>query len=380
MFNNRCNFDKQVVLHKVFLKLSTLFILGLSCILYTAQVLANPSYDVIATKDIHKQNLVILQYHHVSTATPNSTSVSPEDFAEHMDYLANNFKVIDLSEALSILQNDMELPQKSVAITFDDGFTNILENAHPILKKHNFPYTIFINPAIIGDSASQLDWQQIKEMMPLATFANHTLDHIHLLERYGNENEEQWLKRVMNDINQAEQIIEENIGYSKKWLAYPFGEYNPALKKAISDAGYIGFGQQSGAISTFSDFAALPRYPAAGFYANLNSLKTKLNSLAMPIGAVSPSNVEYMAGDTLETLKFKILHPDVRLDALACYFQGEKLKFSGLENNITVKVNHTLNPGRARINCTAPSAKTGNRYYWYSYPMFTATHEGEFLD
>lgn len=331
-------------------------------------------------KSININNLVILQYHHVSTETPKSTSVSPKVFSEHMAFLAANYHIIDLADAITKLQNNQSLPNKSVAITFDDGYINILENAHPILKKHNFPYTVFINPAIINESRSQLTWQQIKQMQPLATFANHTLDHVHLLTNTANENNKQWLTRVMNNINQAEQIIAEKVGYSKKWLAFPYGEYNTALKQQLLSEGYIGFGQQSGAVGAFSDFGALPRYPAAGVYANLDSLKTKLDSLAMPVNDLIPVDTQYSPTQSLSELTFSVVDKDVRLTALACYFKGQKLEFKKVKNAITVSVNHQLTPGRERINCTAPSNGFPSRYYWFSYPMFTATSKGEYLD
>lgn len=329
---------------------------------------------------INQHNLIVLQYHHVSAETPASTSVSPETFAKHMVFLAENYKVMDLADALSKLKNNEPLPNKSVAITFDDGYSNILEHAHPILSKYNFPYTIFINPAIIGDYSSQLSWSEIKEMQPLATFANHTLDHAHLLTKNGDETQKKWLKRVMNDVNQAEEILKENLGYSKKWLAYPFGEFNKALKNELVSQGYIGFGQQSGGISTYSDFGALPRFPAAGVYANLDSLETKMNSFAMPVKSVVPSDNEFEVGDVLDQIIMEIDDSDLRLSSLTCYFKGGTLAIKQNNKKTVIQVDHTMVPGRARINCTAPSNTFRGRFYWYSFPMFTPTLDGLFLD
>lgn len=329
---------------------------------------------------INHHNLVVLQYHHVSTETPASTSVSPETFARHMAFLAENYTVVDLAEALSKLKNNESLADKSVAITFDDGYSNILENAHPILSKFNFPYTIFINPAIIGEYSSQLSWPEIKEMQTLATFANHTLDHSHLLTKSGDETQKKWLKRVMNDVNQAEEILKENLGYSKKWLAYPFGEFNKALKDELMSQGYIGFGQQSGGISAHSDFGALPRFPAAGVYANLDSLETKMNSFAMPVKSVLPNDNEFKVGDVLEQIILEIDDSDLNLSSLTCYFKGGTLAIKQNKKKTVIQVDHKMVPGRARINCTAPSKTFKGRFYWYSFPMFTPTLDGFFLD
>lgn len=329
---------------------------------------------------INEHNLVILQYHHVSSNTPNSTSVTPETFEKHMQFLSKNYKVIDLAEALKKIQSNQVLPDKSVAITFDDGYTNILANGHPILKKYNFPYTVFINPAIIGESQVQLTWEQIKGMQPLASFANHTLDHAHLLTKKENEGEAKWLKRVMSDVNQAEKIISEKLGYSRKWLAYPFGEFNHALKEELLEQGYIGFGQQSGAVANYSDFGALPRFPAAGVYANLDSLENKLNSFAMPVTSIKPNNNEFSLLDSLDFIEMQVEGNDVRLTSITCYFQGATLPIEQSGKTVTVTLNHKLKAGRARVNCTAPSKAHNGRFYWYSFPMFTATKEGHFLD
>lgn len=336
--------------------------------------------ETVSDLAINQGSLVILQYHHVSSKTPVSTSVTTEVFKQHMALLAEQFNVIALDEAISKIQNKQPLPDKSVAITFDDGYTNILENAHPILSKYKFPYTVFINPAIIGESRVQLTWEQVESMQPLATFANHTLDHAHLLEKYGNENNEQWLKRVMRDINQSETILKEKLGYSKRWLAYPYGEYNLELKQALIDNNYIGFGQQSGAISAASDFGALPRFPAAGVYASIPSLTVKLNSLAMPVIDIDPAQVEFSADEKINGFTITLQPDDVIMKRFACYFQGDKLKFQGNDNSITVKLTRTMQAGRIRVNCTAPSKQFNNRYYWFSHAMFTATHNGEYSD
>ncbi|MFW8591188.1 polysaccharide deacetylase family protein [Glaciecola sp. 2405UD65-10] len=325
-------------------------------------------------------NLVILQYHHVSSDTPASTSVSTAVFESHMALLSEGYKVVDLSSALKKIQNGQALEDKSVAITFDDGYTNILENAHPILSKYNFPYTVFINPSIIGESSAQLTWEQVKSMQDLATFANHTLDHAHLLARNPNESSEQVLKRSMNNIEMAENIISDNIGYSKKWLAYPYGEFNLRLKNALLDAGYIGFGQQSGAVSRMSDFGALPRFPAAGVYANINSLKVKLNSLAMPVTQLTPAKVEFSSGEEITGFTLTVKPKDIKMGQFACYFQGKTLELDIAESSVNIKLPFTMKAGRMRVNCTAPSKQLSNRYYWFSHAMFTATESGEFLD
>lgn len=61
---------------------------------------------------------VILLYHHVSEETPPSTSVTPETFQAHLDYLAeHDYTVVPLSRVMGWLAGDADLPPRAVAIT-----------------------------------------------------------------------------------------------------------------------------------------------------------------------------------------------------------------------------------------------------------------------
>jgi peptidoglycan/xylan/chitin deacetylase (PgdA/CDA1 family) len=329
-----------------------------------------------------KPQVVALQYHHVATNTPAVTSVTPDVFREHMEYLNEHHTVIRLKDALEAIQQGNQLPQNAIAITFDDGYLNILENGHPILAEFNFPYTVFINPLSIAQRRDQLNWEQLKEMQPLADFANHTLDHLHLLQRENDETQQAWLNRVMQNILEAEDILEQRLGYSYRWLAYPFGEYNEALQAALAKEGFVGFGQQSGVISAHSDFTALPRFPSSGRYANLDTLKVKMAAISMPVARVNPSDNQRELHSKLDALTIELLpgQDDLRVDAFACFFGGERIVPNVDGNKLTIALNHQFKAGRARVNCTAPSRSQASRFYWHSVPFFTPTEKGIYLD
>ncbi len=326
-------------------------------------------------------NAAILLYHHVSSSTPASTSISPEAFKSHMEYLDAHHTVVSLQDVVSAIQHNTTLPENAVAITFDDGYANILDNAHPILADLGFPYTVFINPDEIGVGPKQLTWEQVIAMHnDGVVFANHTLDHLHMLNGEQAMGERAWLEKVWQNVESAEKKIEDKLDISLKYLAYPFGEYNTALANKLKAEGYIGFGQHSGAVGPSSDMQALPRFPAAGPYANLATLKTKLNSLAMPVTQSSHKDPRMTTRNLSSPISLTIDSDDVRLTQVNCFFGGDPLETSLEENVLTFTLDETLPVGRSRVNCTAPSNAQSGRYYWYSTPFFVAYEDGNYPD
>ena len=326
-------------------------------------------------------NAAILLYHHVSSSTPASTSISPEAFKSHMEYLDAHHTVVSLQDVVSAIQHNTTLPENAVAITFDDGYANILDNAHPILADLGFPYTVFINPDEIGVGPKQLTWEQVIAMHnDGVVFANHTLDHLHMLNGEQAMGERAWLEKVWQNVESAEKKIEDKLDISLKYLAYPFGEYNTALANKLKAEGYIGFGQHSGAVGPSSDMQALPRFPAAGPYANLATLKTKLNSLAMPVTQSSHKDPRIAARNLSSPISLTIDSDDVRLTQVNCFFGGDPIETSLEENVLTFTLDETLPIGRSRVNCTAPSNAQSGRYYWYSTPFFVADEDGNYPD
>ncbi|KHT50649.1 polysaccharide deacetylase [Alteromonas marina] len=353
---------------------------------------ANPVADATSTKKEQSgsnidssvsttPNAAILLYHHVSSSTPASTSISPEAFKSHMEYLDAHHTVVSLQDVVSAIQHNTTLPENAVAITFDDGYANILDNAHPILADLGFPYTVFINPDEIGVGPKQLTWEQVIAMHnDGVVFANHTLDHLHMLNGEQAMGERAWLEKVWQNVESAEKKIEDKLDISLKYLAYPFGEYNTALANKLKAEGYIGFGQHSGAVGPSSDMQALPRFPAAGPYANLATLKTKLNSLAMPVTQSSHKDPRMTARNLSSPISLTIDSDDVRLTQVNCFFGGDPIETSLEENVLTFTLDETLPVGRSRVNCTAPSNAQSGRYYWYSTPFFVADENGNYPD
>jgi len=330
------------------------------------------------------ESAVILQYHHVSNNTPISTSVSPQQFEKHLRYLKqHNFNVVPLNTLIDAIKNQQPLPDKTVAITFDDAYLDILTQAKPLLDHFNFPFTIFINPALVSQrSKHYLTWQQLKQMANEGVIiANHGYYHDSLARIPKNLSEAQWLNKYAQLLEQAEKIIKIKTGQSWRYFAYPYGEFSQAGLAWITQQNFIGFGQQSGAVGLHSNLAALPRFPASQPYDKLTTLKDKLYALPFNLTIKNTVQRYIYRQNELTSATFTLHNKDFTSSLLNCYVTGLGKQKIHWHNNhrFTVTFTNKLPIGRIRANCTAPSKIHPSRFYWYSHPWFILYNDGSWF-
>jgi len=316
---------------------------------------------------------VVLQYHHVSSSTPPSTSVTPEQFEQHLSWIkSNHFKVLPLNHVVQTLRQQKTFNyDKVVAITFDDANVSVCDTAWPILKKHKLPFTLFISTeALANGFKTQCSWGALQEMVSsgLMTPANHSHSHLNMISSSSLKKQPEWTSTMKKEVLLAQELIQSELGTSNMLFAYPYGEYNTSLSELITQLGFIGFGQHSGAIGYHSDFSALPRFPVSAQHANIDTLRVKLLSLPFPAKVITDAENPIDASSPLNPPKL-VLHPSdsTLLTSAACFdSQGIKLLSNIRDGRIIVQPLNKLGPGRHRYTCTSKSAFS-NRFYWMSH-------------
>lgn len=320
------------------------------------------------------EHAVILIYHHVDADTPASTSTPPEVFAEHLDLLERQgCTVLPLEQVVAALRDPArDLPDGAVALTFDDGYRSVYTEAFPRLRARGWPFTVFVSPeAIDAGRGPACTWSQLREMAAAgATVGCHGLRHDHLQRRRPGEDEAAWRARLAGELDEARARIAAEIGTAPTLLAYPYGEWSPELETLVREQGWTAFGQQSGPAGPGADFGALPRFPAAGVYADPATLAPKLRTLPLPVLAVSPADprVPLPAGAV------RARRPDLRLvldpaagpwTGLTAWEDGSRVPVT-VDGDTAVVAGDPRPEGRSRTNVTAPSRWAG-RWYWYSH-------------
>jgi peptidoglycan/xylan/chitin deacetylase (PgdA/CDA1 family) len=108
---------------------------------------------------------VVLVYHRVGQRglDPWHLTIEPEIFAGQMETLARDWSPVSLPELVDGL-GERRLPERAVAVTFDDGYADNLAVAAPILLEHRIPATLFVATDLV-DSDGPPWWDELASLL-----------------------------------------------------------------------------------------------------------------------------------------------------------------------------------------------------------------------
>lgn len=183
------------------------------------------------------QGVPILMYHSISDDTTSNVQaalrISNKNFAEQMKYLKdNNYTTLTMDELNDFLQNNKAIPDKSVVLTFDDGYEDNYTNVYPVLKQDGFKATIFVETSYIDANKNYLTSAQLKELQMAGMDIESGADEN---DRLG----EMYKSEQLDSINTSKQYLEKLLNKKINYISYPFGSYNTNTLDAVSKAGYV---------------------------------------------------------------------------------------------------------------------------------------------
>jgi peptidoglycan/xylan/chitin deacetylase (PgdA/CDA1 family) len=188
----------------------------------------------------------ILMYHMVAdpiTPEDRRYAIPPKLFASQITGLADRgFQFVSLSHLVDAMSGNEQLPENSVAVTFDDGYADNYHAALPILSEHRVPATVFLVSGLMGGSnrwmhgrgysnRPLMDWQQAREMADHGVeMGGHTATHVRLPELSETESR--------NEIVSCKVAIEQELGSEVSHFAYPYGLLDDRARELVKEAGY----------------------------------------------------------------------------------------------------------------------------------------------
>lgn len=186
-------------------------------------------------------------------------------FAAQLSALANaGWEFVDLDAVLAALAGGRELPPRSLLISFDDAYADLLEVACPILADHGAPGLVFVVADQIGGSnawddqrgAVALDLLDAEGLRQVAAagveVGSHTASHCALPKTPA--------ERLDAELVGSADTIEAAGVPRPRAFSYPYGELTPAIAAAVRGAGYeVAFTIEWGAVSAGVDPYLVPR-------------------------------------------------------------------------------------------------------------------------
>ncbi len=196
---------------------------------------------------------LILGYHRVADVAhdPHLMCVSPQHFAAQLEALRRFAHTVSLQELVLGLQNGA-LPRRAVALTFDDGYADVLYHAWPLLERYEIPATVFVVSGCLGRefwwdesardkagiaSSSQQHGRALTadEVIQLARYnlveiGSHSVTHPKLATRPVDEQR--------SEIQQSKAYLEELLGRPVTSFSYPHGSVSDGTRNIVRETGY----------------------------------------------------------------------------------------------------------------------------------------------
>jgi peptidoglycan/xylan/chitin deacetylase (PgdA/CDA1 family) len=192
----------------------------------------------------------ILMYHSISDATEEGIhpyfrlNTTPRQFVAQMDVLRDlGWHVVPLATLLTGSDKTGSVAQKQVAITFDDGYSDFLHAAYPVLQARGLPASVFLPTKYIGSRALEfngkhcLTWSEVRQLRKAGVhFGSHTASHPQL---YGVS-----AASLHEEVRSSKLEIEAQLGETVDAFSYPYAfpqhddAFRSRLRSVLEECGY----------------------------------------------------------------------------------------------------------------------------------------------
>lgn len=220
--------------------------------------------DVGAVKN--GQPLNVLMYHSILNDNNRAGDyvITPEMFENDLKYLKEKgYTTIVTKDLIDYVETGKKFPEKSVIITFDDGYYNNYSYAYPLLKKYNMKGVLSVigyyteqysMEKTFNNNYSHVTWQMLKTMSDEGVFEvqNHSYNLHNLNKRKGilkqkKETDEEYEKMLKDDIVKNQRLLQINSGITPTAFTCPFGAVNDEALRIIKSLGFkVTYGCEEG--------------------------------------------------------------------------------------------------------------------------------------
>ena len=195
----------------------------------------------------------ILLYHAVTDRPSDFIApytVSPATFRRHLAAVAaTGATTLTVSGMLAALAGGT-LPERSVLVTFDDGYLDTLTAAAPALAEHGMTSTVYVTTGVVGGTSPggdvMLSWPQVGE---LAALGHEVGAHSHTHPQLDTLS----VAAMQREIEGSRARLQAGTGLPVDSFAYPHGYSDARVRRAVRSAGFSSACSVKNALSSPSD-------------------------------------------------------------------------------------------------------------------------------
>jgi len=203
-----------------------------------------PKYD--GPVKYNDKSIPILMYHsaqYLKEEPNNDLRVPKEKFREQMKFLKENgYTTLTMQEMYDFFKDNKPIPEKSVVITFDDGYADNYTNALPAIKEFGLKATVFVVTDWVGTNSAYMTIQQLKEMDQNGfDVQSHTAAH--------QELDKLTYEQQLKTLRESKEFLEKNLNKKIITICYPIGKFNENTIKAAQEIGYLMGLKMSGGLA-----------------------------------------------------------------------------------------------------------------------------------
>jgi peptidoglycan/xylan/chitin deacetylase (PgdA/CDA1 family) len=304
------------------------------------------------------EGVLSIMYHRFDESKYPSTNIQMEVFLEQIRLIKDlNYEFIHPDE----FQKDFDIPKKrkKILLTIDDAFQSFYDVAWPYLKENKIPFILFVSTEPIGNKG-YMTWEQLKEVEKknFTTIGHHSHSHEYLIESSNQD--------FIKDIEKANLIFKEKIGYLPKLFSYPFGEYSEFMRNYVSNNFTYAFGQHSGVIDLNKEKFQLPRFPINEDYGKIKRFKSIIKTYPLEYKSLIPLKKKLNQQNNPPIFSVEFFDNQKNIENISCYSnEGNKWEKSDTKftnNTLSIKFRESFLPRRGRVNC---SLNDDGKWRWF---------------
>jgi len=251
--------------------------------------------------------VAVLGYHDFTpSGEATEMRILTAKFRAQMEQLRQlGISVISFDDFTAWKRGTKTIPERSVLLTFDDGWKSVYDDAFPILKELNYPFTLFLYKNYVDGGSKALTAPMINDMVKAgAVLGSHSISHPYPItfRKHRDQGADAYDRFLRKEIGESKRFLESKFKIKALTYSYPGGYVTAEMLPIAEEFGYhYAFTTKPGKTQRSTPDMMIPRYMILGNYDKIFDFAVNFNS-----AIASPATAEGVAPAIIPTLPYPV--------------------------------------------------------------------------